>query len=174
MHCIFIHSTGGNPEEAFFPWTQTQLEAKGIQTLAPALPSSDWPSVDGWKQAVLPLIDPDQETVLIGRSLGGTLIPSLAEEIPIKAAISIAAPIHHLGWENLMDFFSKTPDYSKARAHVQQYFHWYSDNDPYVSSEQGKEFQELLGGEFRLFPGYSHFYNTEFPELVETIEKLLI
>lgn len=174
MHCIFIHSTGGNPEETFFPWTRAQLEAKGIRTSAPALPSSEWPDREGWKQAVLELIMPEEQTVLIGRSLGGTLIPYVAEQVPLLGAISLAAPSNHLGWENLMDFFSEEPDYVRARANVQHFFHWYSDDDPYVPVEQGKELQALLGGEFRLFPGYSHFYNTEFPELVATIEKLLI
>ncbi len=49
MHCIFIHSTGGNPQETFFPWARAQLEAKGIRTSAPSLPSSEWPDREGWK-----------------------------------------------------------------------------------------------------------------------------
>jgi predicted alpha/beta hydrolase family esterase len=174
MHCIFIHSTGGNPEEAFLPWVRARLEEKGIKTSAPILPSSEWPDREGWKQAVLSVYDPQQETILVGRSLGGTLIPHVLENIQVKATFSLAAPINHLGWENLMDFFSKGPDYMAARKHVEHYEHWYSDDDPYVDLEQGKEFQELLGGEFRVFKGYSHFYNTEFPELLQSIQKLLI
>jgi predicted alpha/beta hydrolase family esterase len=150
------------------------LEEQGIRTSAPFLPSSEWPDREGWKQAVLNVYDPQKETILVGRSLGGTLIPYVLEDIQVKAAISIAAPINHLGWENLMDFFSEEPDYTTAREHVEHYEHWYSDDDPYVALEHGKAFQKLLGGELQVFKGYSHFYNTEFPELLQSIQKLLI
>lgn len=173
FHIIFIHSTGGNPDETFFPWCRRELEKLGHRTSAPLLPSSDWPDREGWKQAVLDVHDASQATILVGRSLGGTLIPYLLEQIQVEAGISIAAPINHLGWENLIGFFSREPDYEKARRNIEQYFHWYSDDDPHVPVEQGKEFQELLGGEFRLFHGYSHFYNQEFPELIEAVQKII-
>ena len=53
-----------------------------------------------------------------------------------------------------------------------QYSHWYSDDDPFVPLTHGEDFQKYLGGEFRTFKGYSHFYNVEFPELVDSIKKL--
>lgn len=171
MHCIFIHGTGGNPEEAFFPWCREELERLGLFSSAPELPSSMKPDRNAWIEAVLEVYDPKQETLFVGRSSGGTLIPYLLEldGVRARAAISIAAPYDDLGWENLKDFFSLQPDFEKAKQSVQKYFHWYSDDDPYIPVEHGLKFQELLGGKFRLFKGYSHFFNKEFPELVEVI-----
>jgi len=85
----------------------------------------------------------------------------------------LAAPINHLGWDNLKAFFSHEPDFERAKQNCEHWFHWYSDDDPHVPLKQGEQFQELLGGEFRVFEGYSHFYNEAFPELVETIQNLI-
>lgn len=174
MHIIFLHGTGGTADETFFPWTRAELEMLGHHTSAPDLPSASEPDREGWIEAVLDVYDPDQETAFVGRSLGGTLIPFLLErdDIKAKAALLIAAPINHLGWDNIKPFFSGEADFEKAKKSCDHFFHWYSDDDPHVPVEQGKQFQELLGGEFRLFEGYSHFYNEEFPELVETIFQL--
>jgi len=174
MHCIFLHGTGGDPEEAFFPWTRAELEMLGIQTSAPELPSTTEPDRLGWIEAVMDTYDPSQETIFVGRSLGGSLIPYLLDrgDLQAKAAISLAAPINNLGWENLVDFFSEEADFEKAKKSVQKYFHWYSDDDPYVPLEHGVKYQMLLGGKYRVFEEYSHFYNEEFPELVEQIKNI--
>lgn len=173
MHCIFLHGTGGTPDEAFFPWTRKELEKKGHKTSAPIFPSAEFPDREGWIEAVREIYDPEEKTVFIGRSLGGTLIPYLLEQEDFQAhiSISIAAPLNHLGWDNLMDFFSEAMDFEKAKASCEHFYHWYSDDDPYVPLDHGTKFQELLGGEYRVFEDYSHFYNLEFPEIVETLEK---
>ena len=174
MHAIFIHSLGGNSDETFFPWVRAELQKSGYQTSAPELPSPDDPTREGWVEAVMKVYDPHQETIFVGRSLGGSLIPSVLERegVKAKAAFSICAPFTDLGWKSMMRFFSSPqPDFAKAKASVNHYQHWYSDNDPYPSITDAKLYQKRLGGELRIFPGYQHFWNTEFPELVEAIQK---
>ena len=116
MHrVIFIHGTGGDSEEAFFPWAREELKKLGLQTSAPELPSTMEPDREGWIEAVLDVYNPKEETIFVGRSLGGSLIPYLLEleQVKAKAAISIAAPVNNLGWSNLVDFFSESPDFEK-------------------------------------------------------------
>jgi len=173
-HVIFIHGTGGNGDEAFFPWTRIQLEKLGYKTSAPDLPSTMEPDRDACIESILELYSAQEDTIFIGRSSGGSLIPHLLERDHVNAlaAFSIAAPINDLGWDNLRSFFSVEADFEKAKQSVKHYFHWYSDDDPYVSIEHGKKFQQILGGELRIFPGYHHFLNEEFPELVEAVQAL--
>lgn len=175
MHCIFIHGTGGDAKETFFPWTRSELEKLGHKSSAPDLPSSSDPIRDDWIETILDLYDPKEDTVFIGRSLGGSLIPYLLErdDVKAKAAFSIAAPLNNLGWENLVNFFSKEPDFEAAGKSAEYYYHWNSDDDPHVPLDHGEKFQKLLGGELRVFHGYSHFYNEEFPELVEAIKNIV-
>ncbi|MDF2378929.1 MAG: alpha/beta hydrolase [Candidatus Gracilibacteria bacterium] len=174
MHIIFIHGTGGDSHDPFFDWTRKELEKLGHTTAAPNLPSTMEPDRMGWISGVMNEYSNDNKTVFIGRSLGGSLIPYLLENdgVHAHAAISIAAPITHLGWDNLKSFFDTSVDYKKAKASCEQFFHWYSDDDPHVPLEQGQELQTLLGGEYRVFKGYSHFYNQTFPEIIEVIENL--
>jgi len=77
MHIIFLHGTGGTPDEAFFPWCRNELEKAGHRTSAPAFPSAAEPDREGWIAVVRDLYQADEETVFVGRSLGGTLIPFL-------------------------------------------------------------------------------------------------
>lgn len=174
MHILFLHSTGGNPDEAFFPWSRHELERLGHKVSIPDFPNSMEPNPEIAIPLVLEAFDPDEKTVLIGRSSGGTLIPHILQQegIQVALAVSVAAPFDDLGWDNLQQLFKRTPNFGEAKASCQQYYHWYSDDDPYVPLEHAKHFQELLGGEIRVFQGYSHFYNETFPELLELIKNL--
>ncbi len=174
MHIIFIHGTGGDSHDPFFDWCRAELEKLGHTTAAPDLPSTMEPDRMGWIAAVLDEYSPSDETVFVGRSLGGSLIPYLLEREDVKAhaAFSIAAPFTDLGWSNLKGFFEGSPNYEKAKASCEQFFHWYSDDDPHVPLNHSQIFQEKLGGDIRVFKGYSHFYNEEFPELLAEIENL--
>lgn len=174
MHILFIHGTGGDSHDPFFDWCRAELEALGHSTAAPNLPSTNEPDRLGWIAGVIDEISPDDELIFVGRSLGGSLIPYLLErdDIQARAAFSIAAPIDDLGWKNLEDFFDDAPNYEKAASSCEQYFHWYSDDDPYVPLDHGERFKKLLGGEMKVFHQYSHFYNETFPELIEAVSKL--
>lgn len=174
MHIIFLHSTGGDPQESFFPWAKAELEKLGHQVSCPAFPNSIEPNPLVAVPLVMDVYDPSQETVFIGRSSGGTLIPHVLMQESVKAelCISLAAPFENIGWDNLNKLFAHQPDYEKARSSVDQYLHWYSDDDPYVPLDHADQFQEVLGGDIRVFKAYSHFYNEEFSELIEEIQKL--
>lgn len=174
MHIIFIHGTGGDAHDPFFDWCRAELEKLGHSTSALHLPSTMEPDRLGWIAGVVDEYSYEDETVFVGRSLGGSLIPYLLErdDVQARAAFLIAAPITNLGWENLKHFFEVGPDFEKAKASCEQFFHWYSDDDPHVPVAHAEAFEQQLGGELRLFKGYSHFYNEEFPELIESIEKL--
>ena len=146
----------------------------GIKTSAPDLPSTLEPDREAWIDAVLKLYNPKDKTIFVGRSLGGSLIPYLLEldNVRAKAAISIAAPIDNLGWPNLVNFFSRPVDFAKAKKAAGKYYHWYSDDDPYIPLEHGLKYQSQLGGKFKVFPGRSHFYDEEFPELLDLIKDI--
>lgn len=173
MNVFFLHGTGGNPGEAFFPWCRKQLEEKGYTTFAPQSPCIIEPNPKEWIETLRQQYEPKEKTILVGRSSGGNIIHSFLQEpdISVDVAISIAAPFDDLGWPNLKKLFQEPYNFESIKKSARSYHHWYSDDDPFVPLVHGDQFQKQIGGELRIFPEYSHFYNIEFPELIELIEK---
>ncbi len=174
MHIIFIHGTGGNPDEAFFPWCRKELEKLGHRTSAPLSPCVMDPDPLSWCETLMDIYDPHEETVFVGRSSGGNILNFMLEkpEVTAKLAIALATPFDDLGWDNLKKLFIREPDYEAVKHSVEQYEHWYSDDDPHVPLDHVPHFHKLIGGNLREFKGYSHFYNEEFPELIKVIQNL--
>src|SRR3989339_2271624 len=99
MKTIFIfHGTEGYPEENWFPWLKQKLEEKGHQVFVPQFPSPPGlpASVDAWFEVLKNYKkNIDQNTIIIGHSLGGVFTLRILEKIaePIAEAIFVGTPI---------------------------------------------------------------------------------
>ena len=49
---FIIHGWEGFPEEGWFPWLKSELEAKGFEVFVPQLPESSNPRILNWVPAV--------------------------------------------------------------------------------------------------------------------------
>src|SRR3989344_2126006 len=99
MKTAFIfHGTEGYPEENWFPWLKEKLETKGLKVFVPQFPSppivpskiSEWFDVlKNYEQEI------NEETILIGHSLGGVFTLRLLEKLsrPVKAVFLTGTPI---------------------------------------------------------------------------------
>ena len=96
---VFIfHGTEGYPEENWFPWMKEKLEVEGCKVIVPQFPSppivpakiSEW--FDVMKDYEK---DINENTILIGHSLGGIFTLRILEKLnhPVKAAIFVGTPI---------------------------------------------------------------------------------
>lgn len=85
VNVIIVHGTGGNPKGNWFPWLKTKLEKEGCKVYVPKFPTPENQSLDSWlkefKEYEKYL---DEDSILIGHSLGPAFILSILESIKIQ------------------------------------------------------------------------------------------
>lgn len=181
---IFIfHGTGGHPLENWFPWLKEELEHEGQKVYVPQFPHpKDHPLLD-WLEVLKPyekLIDED--SLLIGHSLGGLFLLRVLEKLssPVRAAFFAAAPvgvkpIRYYDSDYKFSGFDFKWDQIKPKAQDFKVYH--SDNDPYVSLANGEELAKQLGVELTFIPKAGHLNAesgyTKFDLLLKDINKIL-
>ena len=175
---IFIHGTGGNPDEVFYPWLRKELEKKKHKVYAPFFPTPIGQTLENWMQEFEPYWKfVNEETVLVGRSIGPVFILRLLEKskVKVKAAFLVAGFCSDIGLDEfkpLTDSFIKKPfNWRKIRKNCGRFFVYNSDNDPYVPLENGKELAKNLGSELILVKGAEHFWFKNFQQILADIRS---
>ena len=95
---LIFHGTEGYPKENWFPWLKQKLEKMGHTVKVPQFPSppdvpakiAEWFKVlEKYEQYL------NENTIIIGHSLGGVLALRLLEKIshPIRTAVFVGTPI---------------------------------------------------------------------------------
>ena len=88
-NAIIVHGTEGYPEENWYPWLKKELEQQGYKVSVPQFPSPPVipAKISEWFD-VLEDYEIDEETLLIGHSLGGVFTLRILEKLshPVKAA----------------------------------------------------------------------------------------
>jgi uncharacterized protein len=184
MANIFIfHGSYGFPGENWFPWLRAELEKLGHKVYVPAFPTPEGQKLDNWLhvfESYIPKLD--GETILVGHSCGAIFALRLLEkiEIKIKAVFLVAGPVKPLNNEFdkvHMDFVDHPINWSKVKDNAKNFYPIYSDNDPYVSIDNGEISARELGTKLIVVKNAGHF-NTKagydkFKLLLELIKKEL-
>lgn len=180
---LIFHGTGGDPLENWFPWLKGELEKKGCRVFVPQFPHpkdhplSDWLNVFKDYEKYI-----NEDTILIGHSLGGIFLLRVLEKLtkPIKAAFFVATPIGIGSIRYFMsDFKFSGFDFNFGKiGEMAKYFTVYhSDNDPYVSLENGEELAKKLGIKLTFIPNAGHLNTeagyTKFDLLLKDINQIL-
>lgn len=158
---IIIHGWGDDPTQGWIDWLAGQLESRGIEAIAPAMPNSRRPDFEDWLRVVSGVVGEfDEQTVLIGHSLGCFILLRFLERyhgagrlgklILIAGFIVPADPKHQARFE-------PTPDFAHIRSHIQQIFCIYSNDDHVVLPSRSKALHDKLGGQLVLDAGKRHF-----------------
>ena len=90
---ILLHGYTGSPEKNFFPWLKKELEQRGHKVTVPSLPNTDNPKVYEQRDYVFKNCKIDENTVIIGHSLGGVIALKILEKLkkPIKKTVLVAS-----------------------------------------------------------------------------------
>lgn len=175
---IIIHGWDEKPTGQWLPWMKQELENIGWVVETPEMPNTKNPKLNEWMNT-LQSLSPDEETLLIGHSLGNALILRYLENptINIRGAILVAA------WDWLMEdireyhetFFQTTFDYTEIKSKQIPITIINSTNDPYIDFEKSKLLAEKIGAKFVGIENAGHFMArdgyTEFPKVLEVIKK---
>lgn len=158
---VIIHGYRGNPQEhQWFLDIKDQLKKLGHQVIIPQMPTADYPNLRDWINTIKPLIQ-DENTVIVGHSLGGTTILRLAETSDkIKKAIFISTPITSVNIKEIQNFFTKPFNWQKIKKNIFDTEILYSIQDQYVPISHAKTLTEKLNGKLHIYKNQNHGFDT--------------
>jgi hypothetical protein len=163
MNVFIFHGTGGFPEENWFPWLKQELEKEGIRVIIPHFPHPKDHPLPEWLEVLKDYEQYiDEDTILIGHSLGGLFLLRVLERInkPVKAAFFVAAPIGVkpiLYYDSDYNFSGFDFNWEKIRQAAKHFIVYQSDNDPFVSLRNGEELSKNLKIELSFIRNAGHF-----------------
>ncbi|MFH1588111.1 MAG: alpha/beta fold hydrolase [Candidatus Diapherotrites archaeon] len=183
MNAIIFHGNYGSPNKNWIPWLKNELEKNGWTVFSPEFPGPEKQSLASWTKAFKEYKkELNENTVLIGHSLGAAFILSILEKNnkKVKACFFVAPFISLLNKikfdEINKTFTEKEFNWKKIKENCGEFFVIYSDTDPHVPIEKANELSEKLGCEKILVHGAGHFNEKagylEFPFLLKKIEEL--
>ena len=164
---ILLHGFEGSPESNFLPYLQKELEARGIAVSAVKLPNPTAPKATEWMKA-LSDEHPGQDTLLVGHSLGGTLISRWlsATQQKVGKVVVVGAPTRVGGGHEACDDIKKLP-LKKDLGFLADVEAWYSTDDPLVEKEDAKELADAFGVPLTIKKNRQHFQEKEPKDLLE-------
>lgn len=170
---FLIHGAFGNSKENWFPWLKDKLEAQGSKVIVPDFPTPENQTLENWKKVFQPYYkDIDQKTIFIGHSLGPLFILNILGKLnqKVKAVFFVAGFLNFLGNKTFdkinKSFVEQDFNWSKVKQNCDNFFVYYSDNDPYIPKEQADKLSKKLGikpilikeaGHFNESAGYTKF-----------------
>ncbi len=164
---LIVHGWGSNSKEHWFLQEKERLEKLGYEVSAPDMPNASQPIKEEW---VLVIEDfaPDENSILIGHSLGGTAILRYLEKTDrsVAKAILIATPIRQLkmdyDFSPIENFFKPEFNWQKIKQNCKKFIILNQTNDPWVPLKHGKNLARYLDGELEIVEGSNHFDTIDF------------
>ena len=180
MKAIIIHAWGEGPDSCWYSWLKAELEKRGFDVQVPAMPDTDEPKIEAWVSALKRHVpQPDEQTVLIGHSIGCQTILRYLAALPNgvrTGRVVFAAPWTQLtGLEpdsqKIAQPWLDTPiDWAAAKQHAPSFTALFSDDDEWVPVAEEATFKEKLGAITYMLHAGGHFdQQTTFPELLDAV-----
>lgn len=176
-NAVIIHGWGANSQENWFHWLKVELEKKGFGITVPDFPNSQNPTLSNWLKYFKNKVKINNETILIGHSLGVSFILRFLEELEIgkkvQAAYLVAGFEKSLDIPEIENFVNKPFNWQKIKNSCGEFVVINSDNDPYISISIGEDLAKKLNTELIIERGGQHLTNPSgsfsYPKLLELI-----
>ncbi len=183
---IIVHGWGGTPDEGWLPWLKTELEKQGFAVEVPIMPDTERPTIAAWVGKLTEVVgEPDQETFLVGHSIGCQTVLRYLATINVKIAGAVlVAPwigLVNLGndeeWSVAKPWLETPIDFEAAKNHCLQFTLIFSDNDPFVPLylNQSTLSSALSATNVTILHGKGHISGgddvNELPEALNAISK---
>ena len=179
MNFFIIHGVYANPDANWFPWLKSELKSRNFEVIVPKFPTPFDQSLESWLRIIEKYENKiNQETIMIGHSLGAAFILNYLEQSnkKIKAALLVAGffKILNTPYDELnKTFIDKSFNWKKIKNNCNRFFVFGSDNDEYISLDITKELAKTLDAELKIIHDGGHLNKKarfeKFPFLLETI-----
>jgi len=171
---VFLHGWKGNGHNCFFPWLKRELEAHGHEVITLDLPHSYIPDVVEQAEYVLSKVKFDENTILLGHSLGSVVAYRILERLnkPIRKLILVAGLIEpkfrdkeRLAAKYLMSWKFNV---DKIKKNASKVVILEDVDDIIISEGQSRVIQQKLGGlTFQIKANKAHVCGTIEPAVLE-------
>lgn len=172
---LFLHSWYSSATANWYEWLKTELSKLGYETCFPDIAElrKDVPDMSVILRDIDKLAFLDENTVVIGHSIGCLLAMRLAEKHTFKKLILVS------GWdfddltEGHVHFWKTKIDHATIKNNVKERVVVHSDNDPYITAITASDMSKRLESQFVLIPGGGHFASKEkcttLPQLLDLL-----
>lgn len=179
---VVIHGYTASSQANWFPHFKDELKSDNIDVIIPDMPDSCKPQCNEWLKHIDNTIgEPDENTILIGHSLGCvTLLNYLNEKRTesVKAVFLISGFTENTPISELAEFVKPVIDYNYIKSITSDIVAISAVDDDIVPYEYSKEMAERLDAPFILLDGGKHFIDrdgfTEFTLLVNKVKALIL
>lgn len=160
---LIIHGWESSPEEHWYREEERLLKEKGFEVSLPEMPGGSFVKLEEWLE-VIERFGPDEESVLIGHSLGAPAIlrylKAAEQKVGIVILIAGFASSLHLDYPNAEypdKFLEGGFDWKKLKENAKKFVVINQKDDPWVPKEKGQEIADALGVDLVLVEGNNHF-----------------
>lgn len=184
---FIIHGWCGYLGEGWQSWLKNELEKEGFAVQTPEMPNPEKPIIDEWVPFLRQIVgNRDEDTYFVGHSIGCQAVLRFIESLPKGSKIGGAVLV--AGFVNLTDDayedeedkniakpWLETPiDWDKIKTHTENFVCIFSDNDPVVTIDNSKVFEEKLNAKVVVEHGKLHFSGEQgISELASARDELL-
>ena len=181
---IIVHGWDGNPDLGWMNWLRKALESKDFEVKSPEMPDKSNPKIGPWIKRLSETIGKaDENTILIGHSIGCQTILRYLEGLPKK--IQIGGAIFVAGWFSLINLETEQEkeiakswiesriDFDKVKTHANKFVAILSDDDPWVDLRENKKiFEEELNAKVIIEHKKGHINESDNDKLPSVLNSL--
>jgi len=151
---VLLHGYKGTSEKNFFLWLKNELENRGYKVTVPILPNTDNPNINEQVKYVLKNCNFDENTVLLGHSLGSVVALKVLEKLkkPIKKLINVAGfVVPNTKNRPYIKTFNWKYDFNKIRKNVKEILILKDIDDLVIRKDAADKIKAAIGGEIISF-----------------------
>ncbi len=172
---VLLHGFTATPDDDFHPWLKKKLENLGYKVQAPKLPNTEKPTENEQVEFVLDNVKFDENTVLLGHSLGSVVALKVLEKLNKKIAglVTVGGFIDTNFKDhdrNFAERFGWDFDFNKIKLNVSFIRVLHDKNDVAITDGQAKRLATALGvNVIERMANEGHFCAKEEPAIFEVI-----
>lgn len=180
---VLIHGYKGGAEKNFFPWLKNELKKRGYEVFCPNLPNPFQPKISEQINYILNNFEIDENTVLVGHSLGCAVILKLLENFKRKVKkVVLVAPSLRFKFKDkksrpfLKKAFGWQLDLAKIKDKTDNFVILADLKDHIIFIEDTREIANHLGAKnVEVVARKAHFCSKQEPHILkETLEFLKV
>lgn len=182
-HVYIVHGYMASPQDHWFGWLRTQLQARGAEVSVLAMPDSARPSAAAWQAHLQKqVVHHDRDSYFVGHSLGCIALlrylDSLDQPTPIGGLVLVAGFAEALSRLPELDGFTRAPlDYPHLIGLAPRRAVLASRDDAVVPYRQTEALARALQAPLLSVAHGGHFLGSEghttLPPVYEELEKMM-